>query len=232
MDTAKQFIFYVEEVFANNLNNTNALSMSAYMRNKFDYFGIKSPLRNELQTAILKTSKPQIADVEFIVKHMWNSPQRELQYFGMDIFNANLKHLSAKSIDFIEFLIVNKSWWDTVDFIAANIVGKFFKIHTNLLPIYTEKWINSDNIWLKRTAIIFQLKYKKETDFNLLKHFILKTSNIDEFFIKKAIGWALREYSKLYPNEVADFILNNKLKPLSVREGLKHIEKQNNKLAK
>jgi len=122
-----------------------------------------------------------------------------------------------------EWLIINKSWWDTVDSLASNCVGTYFRFYPEKIEYYNSKWITSDNMWLNRTAIIFQLKYKKDTDFELLKNNIRHHSHQREFFIKKAIGWSLREYSKVNPSAVIKFIDENELQNLSIREASKYL---------
>lgn len=222
------FIEKVNFVFTNNAIETDAIQMERYMRNKFRFFGLKSPLRKELQRNIIKKyGYPEINDIEYIVLNFWNSDERELQYFAMELLQKNFKKLDSNIIDLLEELIQKKSWWDTIDVIAPNMVGKLFINDKKLQNKYITKWINSDNFWLKRSAIISQLRYKERTNFNLLKELIFITKNDDEFFIKKAIGWALREYSKHNPQEVKQFIKTANLKPLSTREGLKYINKNN-----
>jgi 3-methyladenine DNA glycosylase AlkD len=121
-------------------------------------------------------------------------------------------------LNLYEELITQKSWWDTVDALAAWQVGDYFKKYPDQIIPYTNKWMDSGNMWLQRTCLIFQLKYKEETDFELLKSLIIPLSDSKEFFIQKAIGWALREYSKLFPQRVMDFASNQPMAKLSYRE--------------
>ncbi len=222
------FIKKVNSTFTNNAIEADALQMEKYMRNQFKFFGLKSPLRRKLQGNIIKEiNYPSIEDIEYIVSNFWNSNERELQYFAMNLLHISLKKLDSNIIDFLEMLIQKKSWWDTIDFIAPNLVGKLFIDDKKLQNKYITKWINSDNFWLKRSAIISQLRYKEQTDFNLLKELIYITKDDDEFFIRKAIAWALREHSKCFPQEVKQFVKTTNLKPLSTREALKYINKNN-----
>ena len=122
-------------------------------------------------------------------------------------------------------MIITKSWWDTVDRIASRLVGFYFREHKELIEPYTEKWMYYGNMWLQRTALLFQLKYKKETDTDLLFGYIQALAESPEFFIQKAIGWALREYSKTAPKTVKQFVDSTLLAPLSKREALKIINK-------
>jgi 3-methyladenine DNA glycosylase AlkD len=129
-----------------------------------------------------------------------------------------LKQTPVEWIELFEELIIQKSWWDTVDALAAWQVGYYFSKYPEKIQPYTNKWMSNGNIWLQRTCLIFQLKYKEKTDFELLKSFINPLSGSKEFFIQKAIGWALREYSKLFPQEVMEFAGNQPMAKLSYRE--------------
>ena len=136
------------------------------------------------------------------------------------------KHINETHIPFLEELIVTKSWWDSVDSIVPTFLGGIFLKHPELISAYIPKWIASDNIWLQRTAILFQLKYKEKMDEELLFWIIGQLHSSKEFFIQKAIGWVLREYAKTNPDAVWEYVQNNELAPLSKREAIKHI-KQN-----
>jgi 3-methyladenine DNA glycosylase AlkD len=126
---------------------------------------------------------------------------------------------------FFESLILNKSWWDSVDLISSKLVNPFFLKYRNLEEAMTYSWSRSNNIWLKRVSIIYQNGYKKETNLDILTRHILENADSNEFFIQKAIGWALRDYSKVDYKWVIDFVVNNtKLKPLSKREAIKWID--------
>ena len=207
-----------------NSNPENAVQMSSYMKDQFKFYGIKSPLRKELQKQFIKEyGKPEIELIPKEVKSIWNNCNRELNYIIIDLLRPKRYWIDEHSIDIAEWMISNKSWWDTVDIIATNLVGEYFQLHPKKIEYYNAKWINSNNIWLIRTAIIFQLKYKESTNFELLKQNIRQHCHSKDFFIKKAIGWALREYSKHSPSEVIDFIESNELQPLSLREATKYL---------
>lgn len=210
------------DMFYENKIEENAVHMAAYMKNKFSFLGISRPKRNELQKTFLKEAKKgKFVDWEFIFK-CWDLPEREFQYLAMDYIVTLQKYLLENDIEKIEKLITNKSWWDTVDVLAGKIAGQFFSRFPRLIDKYILEWSVSENIWLKRTAILFQLKYKEKTDIQLLKKVILQNKDTKEFFINKAIGWALREYSKTNKKWVRSFIANNSLHSLSVREGSKY----------
>ena len=123
-------------------------------------------------------------------------------------------------------MIINKPWWDTIDFLSPKILGKYFKLFPDEIEKNTQKWILSNNIWLQRSSILFQLKYKEILNTDLLTRIILPLSNTNEFFVNKAIGWVLREYGKTNKDWVFYFVKKNKLSNLSSREALKHINKE------
>jgi 3-methyladenine DNA glycosylase AlkD len=141
----------------------------------------------------------------------------------MDLLDKYKKQLEVDDIVWIEKLIVTKSWWDTVDILATHLAGEYFKKHKNKIDLITNQWNNSDNIWLQRSSLLFQLKYKQNTNVFLLENYILNLKESKEFFIRKSIGWILREYSKTNPAWVIQFLQKNELSNLSVREASKYL---------
>jgi 3-methyladenine DNA glycosylase AlkD len=219
------YVVSLKKLFEQNANPVQAVPMKKYMRDQFEYFGIKSPQQAALMKEFLKiNSLPPLADLDTILRDLWSLPQREFQYAGMGLLGKFEKQLPAEFMDTIEYLIVTKSWWDTVDLIASHIVGAHFKRFPKVGEKYLKKWRKSKNIWLRRTAILFQLGYKKETNFALLTEIICENLNSDEFFINKAIGWALRQYAYTDSKAVQKFVKSTPLHPLSRREAMKHLE--------
>ena len=217
-----EYLVFLEEEFIAVSNEKEAIAMKKYMKNKFEFFGIKSPLRKEIYK-IHKEKNGLLPDENFdeIVKWCWQQPQREYQYFAMEFLKRRMKKTDIQIIELYEFMLLEKSWWDTVDFIAANLLGDYFKKYPDqILPI-TNRWMQSGNMWLQRSCLLFQLKYKQATDIKLMTNFILELNGSKEFFINKAIGWVLREYSKTKPAFVVDFVVVNSLSNLSQREALK-----------
>lgn len=151
-------------------------------------------------------------------------PQREFQYTANGLIGRLQKKLDPNFISTLEYLIVTKSWWHTVDTLAGDTVGVHFKRFPKVREKYLKKWRKSDSFWLRRSALLFQLGYKEETDFDLLCEIIRENLGSDEFFINKAIGWALRQYAWTNPAPVKKFVKAMKgLHPLSRREALKNI---------
>lgn len=201
-----------------------AAQMRAYMKDQFEYLGLPSPLRRELTKQFFNENKyPEPEDVIPLVETCWQMPNREYKYFALELLVKMKKKLGHDAIHLYEKLITNQGWWDTVDLIAPSLVGYHLLQHPGERAAYVNKWILSGNIWLQRSAILFQLKYRTETDTRLLTSVILRLKDSKEFFIRKAIGWILREYSKTDPDFVVRFVQSQDLSGLSHREALKRI---------
>lgn len=219
------FIRSLETAFQEKSNSENAVAMAKYMRNHFSFFGIKTEERRQIFKNIWKVNQEEVAmNPREIALNLYSNPERELQYCAIEIIIKQLKGKYKKDdIKLIEKLLITNSWWDSVDTIAKNILGEYLIEY----PLETEKVIeqfsNSENMWLNRSAILFQLGYKGKTNFDLLKSECEKHKKSNEFFIQKAIGWALREYGKTNPEAVRNFVANGNLKPLSTKEALKNI---------
>lgn len=211
-------------LFEENRNIENAIPMQKYMKNHFPFLGIKTPLRKELMQRFYKESGilKEPFQPEFVLA-LWEKDEREYQYAALGYIEKSLKKLQKEDLSLMEKLITTKSWWDTVDTLAQKPVGTIAAVWPEVISSTIEGWAYGDHLWLRRTAILFQLKYKEKTDNDLLQRFIQHNAEDKEFFIQKAIGWALREYSKKNPHWVKAFIADNKLSNLSVREGSKYI---------
>ena len=199
--------------------------MKKYMRDQFEYLGIKTPTNVALQKEFFeKFGFPSLSDLDSILRDLWSLPQREFQYVAVGLLGRFNQRIPAKFIKTIEYLLVTKSWWDTVDSIAGGTVGVHFQRFPDVREKYLAKWRASDNFWPRRTTILFQLNYKKETDFDLLCEIIRENLDSREFFINKAIGWSLRQYARVDPKAVKKFVNSTPLHPLSRREAMKHLE--------
>ena len=220
----EDYVRNVDEIFKRNQCPEDALEMKRYMQEKFDFYGIKAPVRRKLvQDYLKKTIRPDYGELSGVAKQFWLLPQREHQYFATELVEKYRYEFNPDIIDLLEYMIVNKSWWDTVDMIAKKLVGQYFKLYPGQLDEYVDKWISSGELWLQRTALLFQLGYKEETDVNLLFYVIRNLQDKEEFFIQKAIGWSLREYSKLEPEVVREFVDGRELSKLAFREATKRL---------
>ena len=180
-------------------------------------------MRRKLSKEYFKQSLPPFIDVEEIVKDCWQHPSSEMQSIAVELLACYKKEWKKDTIQIIEYILIHKSWWDSVDHAATDLTGPYFKLFPEQVEKVTGRWNRSSNIWLQRSSIMFQKAYKKETDKELLSKHILHLASSKEFFVQKAIGWALREYSKTNPGWVKSFVQKNSLSPLSKREALKRI---------
>lgn len=219
------FISELELVFQQRSNAKNALAMEKYMKNKFSFWGIKTPERRQLFTAIWKENKTEVAaNARAIAVLLFEKPQREFHYCAIEILMKELKgKYQVQDIELITKLITTHSWWDSVDTISKYILGQYLTEFPQSIEQITTKFSKSENMWLNRTAVLFQLGYKAKTNFTLLQKICLELQNSSEFFIQKAIGWSLREYAKTNPLDVEKFINSESLKPLSKKEALKNL---------
>jgi 3-methyladenine DNA glycosylase AlkD len=219
------YVLSLKKLYEQNANPAQAAPMSRYMHDQFEYLGIKSPQSAALMKEFIKEhGLPLMAQLDEISRDLWSLPQREFQYAAMSLIGKFEKKIEPDFITTIEYLLVTKSWWDTVDALASHAVGSQFKHFPEVREKYLKRWRKSDNFWLRRTTLLFQLSYKKETNFDLMCELIKENLGSDEFFINKAIGWALRQYAHTNPTPVKKFVKATKeLHPLSRREALKNI---------
>jgi 3-methyladenine DNA glycosylase AlkD len=219
------FINTLEIEFEKHANPENAIGQKAYMKNLFEFYGIKTPERRKIQKPFfVKEYLPPKKDLEKTVKILWNKPEREYQYFSQELVQKYEKQFTKEDIKLFEFMATNKSWWDTIDFISPKLIGEYFKIYPSQREKCVENWLAYGNIWLQRSSILFQLNYKENLDTEFLAHIINSLLGSKEFFINKAIGWILRQYSRTNPNWVIDFTNKTKLDKLSRREALKLVQ--------
>ncbi|MFC4100494.1 DNA alkylation repair protein [Paenibacillus xanthanilyticus] len=205
-----------------------AAPMAAYMRDQFPFLGLKNPERVALTRAFLAEHGMPAGEEELlrVAEELWALPQREFQYTAMLLLEKRLKQAQPERMPLIERLITTKSWWDTVDMLAGKLAGSMFARDPALVGEYVPKWAESDNMWLNRSALLFQLHYKERTDRELLFALVRRFAGHENFFIRKAIGWALREYSKTDAASVSRLVAEVPLSSLSAREALKWLRGQ------
>lgn len=206
-----------------NRNELLAESMSKYMQDKFSFLGVRGATRTEIYKKYFpEARKTKTIDWNF-VESCWNIEEREFQYVVVYYLKAMQKFLKREDISRLKYLIVTKSWWDTVD-LLAKVVGSLVIRIEGYDQIMLE-WSKDSNIWLKRVAILYQLSLKEKVDKQSLERILVDNLGDSEFFINKAIGWALRDYSKYNPEWVREFIKKNKdnMANLSIREASKYI---------
>ncbi|HEX6871271.1 MAG TPA: DNA alkylation repair protein [Micromonosporaceae bacterium] len=213
----------LSEVFPAAADPVRAVAMRSYMRDQFPFLGIAAPLVRQLSRQVLAgLPGPTEADLAAVALGCWRLPEREYQYFACAWLRRHIAVCGPGFLPTVEQLIVTRSWWDTVDALAAHVVGPLVARHPPLVSTMDE-WAASENLWLARTALLHQLTFAAGTDQARLFGYCGQLAGHRDFFIRKAIGWALRQYAKTDPDAVRRYVLAHRasLSALSVREALR-----------
>lgn len=216
---------HLKQEFSKKSIESDRVWMEGYMRHLFPFYGVKSTPRKEIVKSSLKQHPIQSKE-ELITtfEKLWKEKKRELHHVAMDLGELHHKLFDASSLFFLEAMIRKNSWWDSVDRIAPTLVGSLLQKHPKLAT-EMDRWIEDENMWIRRSALIYQLKYKEKTNQKRLFAYCESRMHEEEFFIRKAIGWVLRQYARTNPESVREFIEKNhsELSPLSYREAAKHL---------
>ena len=182
-------------LFNTKISKERGLAMSKYMKGLFPFYGIDATNRRLLQAQWCPFLKELTQnDKKHLIKELWVKDEREFHYAAIDLLNkTTLSKINSDDDLLLEWLITNKSWWDSVDAIASNYLGKYIQKFPVEGKKLIEEWRYSDNLWLRRSCLIFQLKYGNGVAFELLKSLTLQFQNEKKFFIQKAIRWSLRQ---------------------------------------
>jgi 3-methyladenine DNA glycosylase AlkD len=222
----EDIIVYTKDLhsYLNGLGNEEvACAQSKYMRNRFPFFGIKQGLRKKYWKEFQeKNGSPAAEEVIPFMFACIEYPERELWYIALDHLMKHKNKISSSNLGDLKRLIISSDWWDVVDMVASNLVGTLAQRYPETRT-EIDSWIDDENFWLRRTAIIYQLKFDAQTNEAILYDHIRKTSHEKEFFIRKAIGWSLRQYAKFNPNSVRTFVANAELSALSKKEAFKYL---------
>ncbi|MFI9116710.1 DNA alkylation repair protein [Streptomyces venezuelae] len=206
-------------------NLFRAQEMVAYMKGAAPFLGVRTPERRALSRTVLEgLPRPDEADCTAVALRCFALPEREYHYFAVDYLRRHVKRCSSGFLPVARHLVTTDSWWDTVDHLAAHVVGGLVAADP-ALAARMDEWIEDEDLWVARTAILHQLRFKESTDADRLFAYCLRRAADTDFFLRKAIGWSLREYGKTAPAEVRAFVAahGGALSPLSVREALKHL---------
>ncbi len=221
MGAVKSYLHAVDLAVEPLRDSRLATAMAAYMKNNFPFLGIPTPARRKASKAI---PKPDPAHAMAIVRALWKRKEREFHYIALDLLDAMARKLDPlEMLELIHELALKHSWWDSIDGLAAT-GSAVFRLNPDLRPVVLE-WSAHDSFWVNRLAILHQNGWKEKTDKPLLFKLILAHAGNEEIFIRKAIGWALRDYAWTNPKAVQDFVERNrsKLSALSAREALKNV---------
>jgi 3-methyladenine DNA glycosylase AlkD len=202
-----------------------AAPMAAYMRHQFPFLGIPGPSQKLISRQVMAgLDRPTQADLTAVALACWQRPQREFQYFACTLLRRHARFCSEDFLPTVEHLIITRSWWDTVDTLASHVAGPLVRRHPGATSV-TDEWLTSDNIWLIRAALLHQLTFKEDTDAVRLFRYCTVQAGHPDFFVRKAIGWALREYGRTNPAAVRGYVTSHqsRLAALTVREALKNL---------
>lgn len=208
-----------------------AARMTAYLKTEQPMLGVPEPARRPVFRGLIERYPPSGAsEYRAVVCSLWEAGQRpggfrELQYAAIGYAEAFEEHHDPAQFPLLRRLIVEGGWWDLVDGIATGVVGPIVLRHRARSTPVMRRWIDDEDMWVRRAAILCQLNHKEATDARLLFDFCLRRAGETQLFIRKAIGWALRQYARTNAEEVRDFLLKHRddLPALSVREAGKHI---------
>jgi 3-methyladenine DNA glycosylase AlkD len=204
-----------------------AAGMQAYLKTDMPFYGVQTPAR----TAILRkvvTRFPLDSPEDYVdaVAALWEQPHREEKYLAIGLAAHHRQFVTLDAVPLYERIIVEGAWWDFVDTVASDLIGQVLLDSRPEMSAVLDRWIDDHDLWRRRTAIIAQLKHKEQTDEERLFRYCLARSWEKEFFIRKAIGWALRQYARVAPDAVREFVLAHRdaWSGLTFREATKHLE--------
>ncbi len=222
----KEVVSLTKQAFKNAGNKKVAEGAANYMKNIAPFIGISSPIRRKLTNkAWQNLSKPTEKELINAAKLMWKLPQREYQYAACDLIGKYIDVCTPKTLEKITVLIKSKSWWDSVDLLGTQVISPLTLKYSQTRKTIN-KWNNSKNIWLIRCAIQHQRGHRTKTDVDFVLKICQKHINNSEFFVAKAIGWALRDFAKINPKKVKDFLRKNpSISIVSKREALKGLNR-------
>ncbi len=223
LNNTEIFLMIIQEIFESKVDAKRAQQNHAYMKYKFTFIGMLTKERRGITQKMVKAYPfKDMKEVTYVVKKLWGMEKREYHLAAIQLLASYKKIWDGSTINLILYCMVRNSWWDSVDNLNAECLSHFYLMYPQETYI-TKYWYMHKSIWMQRSSIIFQKSYKEKTDVALLSENILNASKSTNFFIQKAIGWALREYAKTNKEWVIDFVANNNLPALSKREAIKHL---------
>jgi 3-methyladenine DNA glycosylase AlkD len=228
-DPIRELIAFVQRELAARADPRKAVAMAAYMKTSMPFYGVPKPEREQIRREAKTRFTPlDRTDYERAVLGLWKLPHREEKYFAIDVARTWRDFILPESLPLYRKMIEEGAWWDTVDEVAAHLVGAVLLRHREETALLMDQWIEDAHLWVRRAAIISQLTHKEKTDHARLFRYSLVQAAEKDFFIRKAIGWALRQYAYTEPDRVRAFIAKNRhrLSPLTYREASRVLIKQ------
>jgi 3-methyladenine DNA glycosylase AlkD len=225
--TPKEFAKAVEHALMPLADEAKAEGMKAYLLDQFEFLGLAAPVRRQAVKDIGKVQWQSADDVLAAAELLWQKPQREYRYTAIDLLRQHSAQLSVNDLPTLQALLLRESWWETVDGLSA-VIADVMHAAVQQQPnaaVTMDVWLTHPNLWVRRSAMLHQLGWRLDTDSTRLFGYAKQLSDEKEFFIRKAIGWALRDYARWHPQAVTDFLVQHRasLSGLTVREAAKHL---------
>lgn len=223
---ASTLVEFAEEALAARADPDKAAGMARYMKTDMPFYGVQKAERAPILRDLVRSFPPSHhAAYEAEVLELWALPHREEKYLALGVARHFKTFVTPVSLPLYQRLIIEGAWWDLVDEVATHLICELVVGYpTEVWPVI-DTWIDSKDIWLRRSAIICQAGAKERTDTDRLFRFCAERAFERDFFIRKAIGWALRQHARVDPESVARFVTDHRdeLSGLSYREATKHI---------
>jgi 3-methyladenine DNA glycosylase AlkD len=225
--TPKQFANAVEHALIPLADEAKAEGMKAYLLNQFEFLGLAAPVRRAAVKAIVKVKWHSTDDLLAVAELLWQKPEREYRYTAVDLLRQHSGQLSVNDLPALQALLLQDAWWETVDGLSA-VIADVMHVAVQQKPnaaVTMDVWLKHPSHWVRRSAMLHQLGWRLDTDTTRLFGYATQLADEKEFFIRKAIGWALRDYARWNPQAVTDFLVEHRasLSGLTVREAAKHL---------
>jgi 3-methyladenine DNA glycosylase AlkD len=225
--TPKQFVHAVEHALIPLADEAKAQGMKAYLLNQFEFLGLAAPVRRAAVKEIGKVKWQSTADLLAAAELLWQKPEREYRYSAVDLLRQNSDQLSVNELPALQALLLQDAWWETVDGLSA-VIADVMHSAVQQKPnaaVTMDVWLKHPSHWVRRSAMLHQLGWRLDTDTTRLFGYAAQLADEKEFFIRKAIGWALRDYARWNPQAVTEFLVQHRarLSGLTVREAAKHL---------
>lgn len=225
--TPKQFVLAVQHALTPLADASTAVQMKAYLLNQFDFLGLPAPVRRQAVRSIGKVQWQSANDLLTAAELLWQKPEREYRYTAVDLLRQHSAMLNVSDLPTLQALLLRDSWWETVDGLSA-VIAEVMHAAVQQNPnaaIVMDVWLKHPSHWVRRSAMLHQLSWRLDTDTTRLFGYAQQLADEKEFFIRKAIGWALRDYARWNPQAVTEFLMEHRdtLSGLTVREAAKHL---------
>jgi 3-methyladenine DNA glycosylase AlkD len=223
----QQFALAVQRALAPLADEARAEAMKAYLLNQFEFLGLPAPVRRAAVKSIGKVQWQSTDDLLAAAELLWQRPEREYRYTAVDLLRQHSAQLSVNDLPALQALLLRDAWWETVDGLSA-VIAEVMRAAVLQKPnaaVTMETWLKHPSHWVRRSAMLHQLGWRLDTDTTRLFGFAQQLADEKEFFIRKAIGWALRDYARWNPQAVTEFLVQHRaqLSGLTVREAAKHL---------